>query len=501
VRQLTSGSRDLLGVASAVGRDFTVPLLREASELDERTLASGLDELWRRGLVREHGADGYDFSHGKIRDIVYAELRPARRRHHHLVIATSLERLHETAVEPVSGQIAFHYDRAGRAGEAISWYRRGAAEAQRRSANAEAVRLLGRATELVGALPEDDRLDRELEVLSGLPTPLAGVEGFASDRLATAQQRALQLAGLLGRRPEAPVLRSVVMSRLCRDEFDAAAVAAGQLRDEAVRTHDEGLLAESTYLLGIGAFWGGRLQAGRDHFVDVVTTYRPEQRPQHLVRFGQDPQIVCLSRLGNTLRFLGDLDGARRARDDAVALADSVGHPFSRGVALIFAALLAIDLGETDRVVDLVDALRRDAHPARPNDIKTEALSGYVEIVAGRPAAGLEQLRRAIETSGPVNHAPGFRAALMRLLVAAQLLAGDPEGGLVAADEALRPGGTRLWEADVRIARARFLEDLHRPREEVDAELGRALVVARSLGAAGPAGVAEQRRRERSGAV
>jgi ATP/maltotriose-dependent transcriptional regulator MalT len=292
-----------------------------------------------------------------------------------------------------------------------------------------------------------------------------------------------------------------VMSRLCRDEFDAAAVAAGQLRDEAVRTHDEGLLAESTYLLGIGAFWGGRLQAGRDHFVDVVTTYRPEQRPQHLVRFGQDPQIVCLSRLGNTLRFLGDLDGARRARDDAVALAHSVGHPFSRGVALIFAALLAIDLGETDRVVDLVDALRRDAHPARPNDIKTEALSGYVEIVAGRPAAGLEQLRRAIETSGPVNHAPGFRAALMRLLVAAQLLAGDPEGGLVAADEALRPGGTRLWEADVRIARARFLEDLHRPREEVDAELGRALVVARSLGAAGPAGVAEQRRRERSGAV
>jgi hypothetical protein len=289
------------------------------------------------------------------------------------------------------------------------------------------------------------------------------------------------------------------MSRLCRDEFDAAVVAAGQLRDEARRSRDEGLLAESTYLLGIGAFWGGRLEAARDHFVDVVTTFGPEQRPPHLVRFGQDPQIVCLSRLANTLRFLGDGEGARRARDDAVDMADGVGHPFSRGVALIFAALLAIDLGETDRVVDLVDALRRDAHPARPHDIQTDALAGYAEIVAGRPAAGLEQLHRAIEISGPVNHAPGFRAALLRVLVAADLLAGDPGGGLVAADEALRPGGTRLWEADVRIARAQFLGDLHRPWEEVDAELGRALAAARSLGAAGPARVAEEMRRERSG--
>ena len=244
------------------------------------------------------------------------------------------------------------------------------------------------------------------------------------------------------------------MSRLCRDEFDEAVVVAGQLRDQARRSRDDGLLVESTYLLGIGAFWGGHLDAARDHFVEVVTRFQPEQRPHHLLRFGQDPQIVCLSRLGNTLRFLGDLDAARRASDDAVTMADGVGHPFSRGVALIFAALLAIDLDETDRVGELVDALRRDPHPARPNDIKTDALGGYAEIVAGNAATGLEQLRRAIETSGLVNHAPGFVAALLRVLVAGELLAGDAEGGLAAADQALRLGGTRLWEADIRMARA-----------------------------------------------
>ena len=116
VRRLTQATRDLLGVAATVGRDFTVALLREASTLDEMALALALDEAWRRGLVREHGADGYDFSHGRIRDVVYDELAPAERRHHHLVIAAALRRLHEPAAGPVSGQIAVHYDLRGPAG-------------------------------------------------------------------------------------------------------------------------------------------------------------------------------------------------------------------------------------------------------------------------------------------------------------------------------------------------------------------------------------------------
>lgn len=466
VRQLTAAARDLLGVAAAVGRDFTVPLLRGASELDEPRLARALDEIWRRGLVRERGADGYDFSHGKVREVVYSGLEPADRRHKHLLVAETLRQLHEDAPGSVSGQIAYHYDRAGRPDEAIGWYRQGAVEAQRRYANAEAVRLLDRAHELAAALPEAHRLTRELEVLSALPTPLAGVEGFASERLATTQERVLRLAGELGLQPDPAVLRSLVMSRLCRDEFDDAVIAAGQLRDVAHRTSDEGLLVESEYLLGIGAFWSGDLESARDRFVEVVTRFRPEQRPQHLVRFGHDPQIVCLSRLGNTLRFLGDIERARRARDDAVALAEQVGHPFSRGTALIFGALLAVDLGEAERVSELAAALHRDPHAARPNDILGTALDGYADLLAGHTAGGLETIRRAIETSGPVNHAPGSRAALLRLSVAAQLLAGDAEGGLAAADAALRLGGTRLWEADVRLARARFLAELGRAEAE-----------------------------------
>ena len=86
------------------------------------------------------------------------------------------------------------------------------------------------------------------------------------------------------------------------------------------------------------------------------------------------------------------------------------------------------------------------------------------------------------------------------MLVAGELLAGDADGGLAAADQALRLGGTRLWEADIRMARARFLEARGAPAADVDAELDRASAVARSQGAAGPVRLVEDRRRERRSA-
>src|SRR5207247_184566 len=99
---------------------------------------------------------------------------------------------------------------------------------------------------------------------------------------------------------------------------------------------DDVLLVESAYVLGIAAFWQAEFEAARSHFEAAVERYRPEHRHAHLLQYGQDPKVVCLSRLGNTLWFLGHTDAALRARDAALALADEIGHPLSSGVDLLF---------------------------------------------------------------------------------------------------------------------------------------------------------------------
>ena len=487
LRQLSGGTRDLLGLAATVGREFTAETLAAASELDQVALVAGLDELWRRGIVRELGTDAYDFAHGRIRDVAYEALSPATRRRNHVRIAEALVRLHDRedrGAEVHSGQVARHLDLGGQVTEAVDWYRRAAVEAQRRRATGEALRLLERARDLVDVLPESPRRrTTELAVLSALPTPLAVLEGFGSDRLAATQARAVELARMLGVDPDPSVLRSLAMSNLCRNEPGAARAVAGQLHELAARSGDEVLLVESEYLLAIAAFWGSEFEVARAGFEGVVGRFRADRRDEHLLRFGQDPQLVCLSRLANTLWFLGEGEAAAAARAEALARADEVGHPFSLGVVLVFSALLAVDLGEPDRFRQYVAHLRAAAEH-QPQLIVADVFEGYLDVLDGRAADGIRRIRAAYD-SRPVNHAPGQRSTHLRLLLAAHEAAGDAEGGLAATDDAERLTGTNIWAAEGRRLRAEFLAALGAPGAAVEAALAEAAALARSAGAAG----------------
>ena len=85
--QLTGETRELAEVAAAIARPFTLELLAKASQAEHNVVATAIDELWRRHLIQNQGCDSYDFSHGQIRAVAYAELGPARRHllHHRSV--------------------------------------------------------------------------------------------------------------------------------------------------------------------------------------------------------------------------------------------------------------------------------------------------------------------------------------------------------------------------------------------------------------------------------
>jgi DNA-binding SARP family transcriptional activator len=485
--QLSEPARDLAGVAATIGREFTSDVLAQASRADEEALVGSLDELWRRRIVREQGAEAYDFSHDKIREVAYLALSPARRRQTHLHVAQALESIHAHDPGPVSGQLAAHYERAGATEQAITWYMRAAEVAQRLYANVETIRLLDRALDLLRALPATpERQARELEVLTMLPASLGWAEGWASERLAAEQRRALDLAAALGVEPAPPLLRSLAVASLARRDFEAARGYGEQLRALGERDADDVLLVEGEYVLGIAAFWQGEFEAARRHFEAAVDRYRPEHRGVHLLRYGMDPKVVCLSRLGNTLWFLGYPESAVRARDAALELAEEIGHPYSRSVALSFAAVLALEMRDLDGVRQYLGAwlAGRGDDEARPTRATMETFGGFFEVLDGREEAGIARIQRSLDEARTGDYAPGLRAFLVRLLLEACSVAGDARTGLAAADRALAWGGAdRLWEAETRRLRAEFLASLGAPAKDVEAELERALAVARRQGA------------------
>jgi predicted ATPase len=146
VDQLSPPARALAQLAAAIGREFTFDVLREATGTGEEVLVRGLDELWHRGIVREQGQEAYDFSHDKLREVIYQDLSEARRQMLHRHVGRALERVYADNVNAVAARIAAHYERADEREEAIEYYQRAVEVALRVQCEADVTRYRQRAS-------------------------------------------------------------------------------------------------------------------------------------------------------------------------------------------------------------------------------------------------------------------------------------------------------------------------------------------------------------------
>jgi DNA-binding SARP family transcriptional activator len=484
---LSEPARDALTTAAAIGREFTTEVLTRASDVSGQTFVSALDELWRRGLIRERGAHGYDFSHDKIREVTYLGASPVRRRHDHLRIAGALEELHALNPRAVTGIIATHYESAGATDSAITWYERAAAVALELGANADALRIVERALGAIDRQPHDIERDRrELAIRATLVSLLGSFEGYGSSRLADAQRRSIALAQVRGLELSPPLLRSLAVTSLARGDFMSARDVGGQLLTRATQGRDQVLLVEAEYVLGIASFWQGDLAEARQHFEQAVAQYSADHRVRHLVDYGQDPKVICLSRLANTLWFLGEFDDAWRSAETALAIAKEIGHLHTRATALMFATLLGIEARDDDRVrvfaADISGAMHQ--HESIQSRIGANAIAGFVDVLDGRVDSGIARVRSAISELRGAVHAPGMHVALARILLEACVRANANRTGAEAADSALASAGSvQVFEAEIRRLRAHFLAARGAPLDDIMTELTRAETVARGQGA------------------
>ena len=198
--QGTAAAREVAALAAAVGTNFTLDLLTEASDLDADLVAEAVDELWRRRIIREF-RDGYDFSHDLLRETAYAGISPPRRWLLHRRIAQGLELLHAEGTDGVAAQLAEQRVRAGRPERAVADGQRAADVAAGMFAHAEEIRLHEKALSIIAAMPAGrDRDSHELAVLEAMAAPLNARYGYSSPDLEQALERTIALAESLGRR-------------------------------------------------------------------------------------------------------------------------------------------------------------------------------------------------------------------------------------------------------------------------------------------------------------
>ena len=351
----TAPAREVAGLAAAVGTNFTLDLLTEASDLDADMVVEAVDELWRRRIMHEFG-DGYDFSHDLLRETAYTHVSPPKRWLLHRRIAQALELLQADDIDAVSAQLAEQYARGGRPARAVTYYRRAADVAAGRFAHAEAIRLDQQALSIVRNLPEGrDRDARELEVLEAMAAPLNARYGYSSPELQQTLERSIALAESLGRKDS--ILTGLVA--LWASRFVQGRIADGyQTATRALTLVDPGsqLSGPAHFAVGGSAVSLGMPAEGLRHLELTAKLASGAM----MLSVGTRADVQGTAWAAHAHWLLGHDNDALSSCNSAITLARAIGHPYSLAVALAYGSIthqMRSDLSELRGTVAELRAL------------------------------------------------------------------------------------------------------------------------------------------------
>ncbi|HVY93760.1 MAG TPA: AAA family ATPase [Bryobacteraceae bacterium] len=399
LEQLSPAAHEMAGLASVVGRPFSFDLLEKATDWDETSVSSALDELWRRRIVESRGPSEYDFTHDRIREVAFSEISVVRQRYLHRRLARALAEIHSADIEIWNGQIAAHYENAGMPEEAIGHYVKAADYARQRFADSEAAELARRALAICRSLPESLRRQRqELDLLVVLGAALVTTEGYSSPIVGETYEAALQLSRGLEDHQIDMILSgswvfhivrgSLMKAREVSEEFLRRAQADGA----AIR------LQAGNFLMGSCLFHLGDI-AGALRYIPESQRYETTGMQSALALFaGPDLGVFCRAYMAHLAWSNAQPDEGRGYADQAIASARAMSHPFSEAIALSYASLLEAFRGDT--AAGLARGREAVALCTRHGFVYYLAMAnivtGWADAAEGSQERGLEQLRSGL---------------------------------------------------------------------------------------------------------
>jgi DNA-binding CsgD family transcriptional regulator len=464
---LGESTNRVLCVASVIGREFQLDVLRQVLARSEEELEAALEEASAASIIEEHSVVGaaimYRFSHAFFRQTLYDEIVAPRRIRLHQQVAHTLEEVYVRRLDEHADELAEHfsfYSDTPNMAKAVHYGEVAARRAAEAFAYGEAARELERALVVQDlAEPEDDAHRCDLLLALGEALFPAG----ETERVIThVAPDALTLADSLNDRARAFRACHLALDCLGRG-FRAAQPDYLTWAERADRyAEPDGIervfanLALATARFTRGQFTQARvlrleaLELAR-HCADADALFRSayallsNPAPQHCdeqVRLAEE--CAGWSRHGVSGRILG--------------------------LALFECGRVRLDHGERARAEELWRQVEELAERTRIAQLSLFSARSDVilAIVDGQLEEARALLRRFVERADETG-APMFgRQVGVGLLIAAALHLGRPDLWLATVDEyggpasLTRPGRPAAWFIDLTAERALCLAQLGR---------------------------------------
>ncbi|MEL6345429.1 MAG: TOMM system kinase/cyclase fusion protein [Myxococcota bacterium] len=366
LRALMTSRLDRLGaarstaqLASAIGREFELPLLTAISSREPQVIQLELDDLAMAGLVfrrRRQSGRVYIFKHALIRDTAYESMLPDNRILVHARIGQALEQTFPGTARRRPDLLAYHFAAAAQKTRALPYAVTAAQNALQRSSNLEALSHGQQAlTWLDDVNDEQQRATLELTLNSVLAPAVMSTRGYGAPELEQYIERSLSLLDEIRDGPHTfPTLWGAVMYNNARGGRQETAIQLARrlvMLSEQADSDDMRVAAYS--ILSICLFPAGHTAEAQQAADRTISLYDPARHSHYAFLYGLDPCVNAYTVAATIRMYRGRYEEAKQLLDSGMELARALKHGLSIGTILFYRCSLHYFLEQPAQVRDV----------------------------------------------------------------------------------------------------------------------------------------------------
>jgi len=437
LEHLGDRSRRVLAVAAVVARPVDFALLQRAADLPEAEAAEGVEELVRHRILHGSG-EGLEFTHDRIREVVYDQLVPARRALLHRRVAEALEALHAGALENQAMTLGIHYREGEAWAAAVVHFIQAGVVAAMRYAKRDAISCYEQALAALAHVPESRQTrEQAAQLRFNLAHALFSVGQIARAKESFLDAEALAVA--LGDHRRLAQIHGG-MTYLLGSEGDFEAATRSGLRALTIATSLADLGLEAWISIGLGRvyFAQGKYQAAIERMRWVMGALKDTPVDERFGRSSIMPSVACRAWLALCLGQIGEYSEAIAWGSEGVRISDESAGPLEGAWAYYCLGAVHLERGDLSLAIPLLEHAVSLSSEGRYPIYAPRALAslGAALVMRDRVDAALPLLAQAATEAQAIRLVYGHTATLIHI-GEAHLAAGQFAEALRYVEEAL----------------------------------------------------------------
>jgi len=403
IDRLAPVEKDVLQTVAVIGKEFGLGLVREVTGRSDDELMPSLSALQLAEFIYEQPAIAeveYTFKHALTQEVAYNSVLQERRKLLHERIASAIERQFASNLDDHLGELARHYSRSNDLTKAFEYMGRAAEQAAHRSAYSEMIVYLENGLALLKGLPESEQRDLdELRLRVTMGPALMAVKGFSSQETRHSCERACELARRRGARSALfAALNYLWAFHYTRGDAKSSLEVSQELMSIAQDVREPGMLKDAYRAMGRALTYTGDLLGARRYLEEALAMDGSSRAWAAGANAGPDADMLCLTGLSEILILLGYPDQALQRAAQAMEVVDSRTDPFSLAMAMTIAAEIHNSRREPDKALEILNRALAlcDKHGYPFWTSFAKRMSGWALTLQGQVKDGIEMMEEEV---------------------------------------------------------------------------------------------------------